>query len=76
MLQKIITTQLCNELACGPGLPRTAQHSITTVLLGKTIVQTLGKTTVQTQVKTTVETLGKTTVAKWRTGRATLIEPY
>ena len=29
---KIITTQLCNELACGPGLPETAQHTITTVL--------------------------------------------
>ena len=54
----------------------TAQHSITTVLQGKTIVQTVGKTTVETLGKTTVETLGKTTVAKWQTGLATLIEPY
>ena len=61
---KIITTQLCNELACGPGLPETAQHTITTVLQGKTIAQALGKTTVQTLGITTVETLGKTTVAK------------
>ena len=44
---KIITTQLCNELACGgPGLPRNciAQHNYS--VLGKTIAQTLGKTTV------------------------------
>ena len=46
---KIITTELCNELACGTGLPITAQHNITTV---------------QTQGKTTVETVGKTTVTK------------
>ena len=63
---KMITraTQLCNKLACGPGLPRNciAQHNHSA--LGKTIAQTLGKTTVRTQGKTTVETLGKTTVAK------------
>ena len=60
----MLQNYLCNELACGPGLPETAQHTITIVLQGKTIAQTLGKTTVQTLGITTVETLGKTTVAK------------
>ena len=76
VLQKVLLLSYVMSWPVVLAYPETAQHSIITVLYGKTIVQTLGKTTVQIQGKTTVETLGKTTVAKWQTGRATLIEPY
>ena len=64
VLQKLLLLSYVMSWPVVLAYPESAQHSITTVLEGKTIAQTLGKTTVQTQGKTTVETLGKTTVVK------------
>ena len=67
VLQKLLLLSY-NELACGPGLPRNciAQHNHSA----------LGKNHNTNSRKNHSGTLGKTTVAKWQTGRATLIEPY
>ena len=60
---QLITTQLCKQV-----------YMSWPVVLASPEIARHSRTTVVG--KTIVQTLGKTIVAKWQTGRATLIEPY